>query len=75
MKAALLIATLALTLVACSEQPQTANSQKRNDAPPYAGASPVFNVADWKAGDKASWESQLKVRTQRGQNDYYSSKN
>ena len=75
MKTALLIATLALTLVACSEKPQTANSQKRNDAPPYAGASQVFNDAGWKAGDKASWESHLKVRAQRGQNDYYGRKN
>jgi hypothetical protein len=24
----------------------------------------------WKQGDKASWESQLKARNQYGQNDY-----
>ena len=75
MKATLLTAALALSLVACSEKPQTANSQKRHDAPPYAGASQVFSDAGWKAGDKASWESHLKVRTQRGQNDYYGRKN
>ncbi len=75
MKTALLIAAMALTLVACSEKPQTANSQKRHDAPPYAGASLAFNDAGWKVGDKASWESHLKVRTQRGQNDYYGRKN
>ena len=31
--------------------------------------------AGWMAGDKAAWESHLKTRTQRGQNDYYGVKN
>ncbi len=75
MKTALLVATLALTLGACSEQPQTASAQKRSDAAPYAGTGKVFVDAGWKAGDKASWEEHLKVRTQRGQNDYYGRKN
>ncbi len=75
MKAALLTAAMALTLVACSENPQTANSQKRKDSPPYAGASQAYNDAGWKAGEKASWQEHLKVRAQRGQDDHYGRKN
>ncbi len=75
MKAALLIAATCLGLAACSDKPQTAQGMQGNDAPPYAGASQVFTDAGWKAGDKASWEEHLKVRTQRGQNDYYGRKN
>jgi hypothetical protein len=75
MKTALLVAALALTLGACSEHPQTASAQKRSDAAPYVGTGKVFADAGWKAGDKASWEEHLKVRAQRGQNDYYGRKN
>ena len=75
MKTALLVAALALTLGACSESPQAASAQKRSDAPPYAGTGKVYTDAGWKAGDRSSWEAHLKVRTQRGQNDYYGRNN
>jgi hypothetical protein len=37
---------------------------------PMRSLSRAFQLQSWKAGDKTSWESQLKVRTQMGQNDY-----
>lgn len=61
---------LPLLLVACKEQPQTIGSNARQDKPPYDGTGFAFQVPGWKAGDKTSWESQMKARTQMGQNDY-----
>ena len=68
--------TLALAgaLAGCSERPQS-HGLKRGDMAPYAGTGKPYVDAGWKAGDKASWEAHLKVRTQRGQNDYYGNKN
>jgi hypothetical protein len=40
------------------------------DASPYTGTGKVFADGGWKEGDKGSWESHMKVRTQQGQNDY-----
>jgi starvation-inducible outer membrane lipoprotein len=71
MRAALFIAAMALALTACSERPQASHGMQRHDAAAYTGASKAFADAGWKAGDKASWEAHLKVRAQRGQNDYY----
>ena len=65
---------LAGALAGCTEKPQT-HGQVRNDAAPYAGTGKAFVDAGWKAGDKASWEEHLKVRTRRGQDDYYGNKN
>ena len=39
------------------------------------GAQNAYVAEGWKAGDQAGWEQHLKVRTQRGQNDYYGRKN
>jgi ABC-type uncharacterized transport system auxiliary subunit len=66
-----LFCMLALTalLGACGEKPQTLDGQTR-DASPASGTGKAFTASGWKPGDKASWESQLKVRTQQGQNDY-----
>ena len=64
------IAALALgTLTACGEKPQT-GAGIRSDAVPYAGTGSNFTEPGWKAGDKASWEVQLKARQQYGQNEY-----
>ncbi len=62
-------AVLLLSLLACSEKPQTAGSAKL-DASPYSGAGAAYTEKNWKAGDKTSWESALRVRAQHGQNDY-----
>jgi hypothetical protein len=61
-----------LLLVACTEQPQTIGSNSKVDAASFqgTGVAPPFTAAGWKSGDKGSWESQMKTRTQMGQNDY-----
>lgn len=68
MKYALWMVALASLLSACGEKPQTLGTGK--DASPYAGTGKAFADGGWKQGDKASWESHLKARTQQGQNDY-----
>lgn len=60
---------LALALSGCGEAPQVGAAIK-HDAAPYAGTGSNFTQAGWKAGDKASWEQQLKARQQYGQNEY-----
>lgn len=60
---------LAALLSACGESPQTLGAGKQDTAP-FQGTGKPYVEAGWKPGDKASWESQLKVRTQQGQNDY-----
>ncbi len=64
------LAAAALLLGACSEKPQAGASNAGLDKPPYAGTGSNFTVPGWTAGDRTSWESQLKARTQRGQNEY-----
>ena len=65
-----LTATLALiALTACGEKPQT-NAGLSKVAPLYAGTGSLFMQPGWKAGDKASWEAQLKARQQSSQNEY-----
>jgi hypothetical protein len=61
-----------LLLAACMEKPQSIGTNAGRDAEPYKGTgAPVpFMAAGWKGGDQASWDSELKVRTQMGQNDY-----
>ncbi len=61
-----------LLLAACMEKPQAIGTNAGRDAEPFQGTGvpPPFTAAGWKGGDKTSWESELKVRTQMGQNDY-----
>jgi major membrane immunogen (membrane-anchored lipoprotein) len=68
MKYAFWIVVFAALLSACGEKPQTLGTGK--DASPYTGTGKVFADGGWKEGDKGSWESHMKVRTQQGQNDY-----
>lgn len=69
MKQAIGLVALAALLGACGEKPQTLGTVTK-DLAPYNGTGKAFTADGWKQGDKASWESQLKARTQRGQNDY-----
>ena len=69
MKRALLVAAVASLLAACGEQPQTLGAAKKDQAP-YTGTGKPFAAGGWKQGDRIGWESQLKARTQQGQNDY-----
>jgi hypothetical protein len=57
-------------LAACTEQPQSIGSNAKVDTAAFQGAGDPFNAAGWKAGDKTSWEQQLKTRAQMGQNEY-----
>jgi hypothetical protein len=57
-----------LALVACSEKEQTLGSKK--DGAAYAGTSNGYSAPGWKAGDKHSWEQQLRTRGQYGMNDH-----
>ena len=64
-----LCAGTALALSACGEKPQD-KTGVRSDQPAQAGTGvAAFTEPGWKAGDKTSWEQQLKTRGQ-GQNDY-----
>ncbi|AOS80420.1 MULTISPECIES: hypothetical protein [Hydrogenophaga] len=72
----LTLTTLAMSallgLTACGEKPQemNANGVKQDDAA-YSGVGQSQYVqSGWSAGDKGSWEQQLKTRAQYGQNDY-----
>ena len=62
-------AAAVVALTACGEKPQT-GAGIRSDAVPYAGTGSNFTEPGWKAGDKASWEQQLRTRQQYGQNEY-----
>ncbi len=60
----------ALALAACGESPQVANRTRQDTALHQGTGKPApFMATGWKAGDRGSWEAQLKTRTQ-GQNDY-----
>lgn len=69
MKPTLLMLALAALLSACGDKPQALGTGKQ-DASPHQGTGKAFVDGGWKPGDKASWESHQKARTQHGQNDY-----
>lgn len=67
-----LVAFGCVLLAACTEKPQTIGTRV-HDETPYAGAAaeaPAFRAAGWTVGNQQSWREQLRVRTQRGQNEY-----
>ena len=57
-----------IALAACSEKAQTLGTTK--DATAYSGTTNGFSVPGWQAGDKNSWEQQLRTRGQYGMNDH-----
>ena len=61
-----------LALAACTEKPQTIGTNSRQDTAAFqgTGVAPPFSAPGWKGGDKTAWESQMKARTQMGQNEY-----
>jgi uncharacterized lipoprotein YajG len=69
MKSTVIAAAALVALAGCGEQPQTATGIK-SDSPAFQGTNMPFQAVGWKQGDRGSWEQQLKVRTQNGQNDY-----
>ncbi len=69
MKKIIALSAIVFLTAACSDKPQSAGGVK-GDTSPYAGTGKGYAESNWKQGDKTSWESALKVRTQNGQNDY-----
>jgi len=63
-----LLAILALS--ACSEPSQDLSANRGDSKPEYTGTGSNFVAPGWTQGDKASWTREMKVRTQRGQNEY-----
>jgi hypothetical protein len=65
---------VALPLAGCGEKAQTldAGSAKKSDAKAWEGVTVgnEYNANGYKAGDKTVWETQLKARAERGQNEY-----
>ena len=59
----------ALLAAGCGEKPQSLGAVKQDSAA-FQGTGMPYTVPGWKQGDRASWEQQLKTRTQTGQNDY-----
>lgn len=57
-----------LVLAACTEKPQTATTRKIDQAPWQGPASP-FTAGGWKPGDQASWDGEIRQRSQ-AQNEY-----
>ena len=70
MMRALLLVTAAFALAACGEKPQAMKGDAKQDTAAYEGKTLPFAAKGWKAGDKTSWEGQLRSRTQNGQNEY-----
>jgi hypothetical protein len=67
----LFVASVLLLIGACGERAQTITpSVKKLDAAPYSGPTTgAYADKGWKAGDKVSWETHMRARTQ-SQNDY-----
>jgi len=64
------LVAVAAALAACGEAPQEMGGV-RSDAAPYTGVGKSqYQQPGWTAGDKSSWEQQLKSRAQYGMNDY-----
>lgn len=60
----------AAALSGCGEKPQEMDGT-RADSAPYTGVGKSqYQQPGWTAGDKNSWEQQLKARAQYGMNDY-----
>jgi hypothetical protein len=69
MKHAVLFVGTLMLVAGCMERPQTIDG-KKPDASAFQGTGLPYTAPGWKAGDKTSWEQQMKTRTQMGQNDY-----
>lgn len=69
--ALLCVVLLAAGLTACADKPQTASGpSKKGDSKPWDGSTEAgYTAPDWKQGDRASWEQQLRARNQQ-QNEY-----
>jgi hypothetical protein len=63
-------ALVALALLgACTEKPQELSARKAG-APSWQGTGTAYAEPGWKPGDQNSWETQMRSRTWRGQDEY-----
>ena len=63
------VAAAGLMALAGCEKPQSMGGVKSDTAPYQGTGAAAFTAGGWKAGDKTSWEQQLKTRAQ-AQNDH-----
>ena len=64
------LTVLAVSLAACGEKPQSASpSVKKADGKVWEASDNAYVAAGWKAGDRSSWEEQMRKRAQ-SQNEY-----
>jgi hypothetical protein len=56
-------------LAGCGERVQTATPRKADQKAWQGATDDPFSVNTWKAGDRASWEEQIRTRAQT-QNEY-----
>jgi len=68
-KTILTVLGLVAALAACGEKPQSGPSARKVDTEPWHAAQDPFVAPGWKAGDRASWESQMQQRAA-AQNEY-----
>ena len=68
MRSILIAVVLSVGLAAC-EKAQVAPSARKPDTKPWDAAQNAFVAPGWKAGDQASWESQIRERAN-SQNEY-----
>ena len=63
-----LVLLCGLVSVACSEKPQLMGAA--HDSSAHSGTRNGFSAPGWQAGDKNSWEQQLRTRSEYGMNDH-----
>lgn len=69
MRRLLIVLSMALTAVACSEKPQAATHRKADGHAFEGSVNTEFTAPGWKPGDATSWDLQMKTRSQ-NQNEY-----
>lgn len=67
----LLISASMMVLAGCGEFDQSTETSRSypNDTPPWQGTKNPYVVQGWTAGDKVTWEKQLRSRIQ-AQDEY-----
>ena len=70
MRTFLIVAAAMLLLAACGEAPQDSSGAKKPDDHASKGTNNGYSEPGWKAGDEKAWETQLKNRALRGQDEY-----
>jgi hypothetical protein len=62
-------ALLGLALAGCEHSQADAARLKKADAKASQGAAKAYTAGGWTPGDDASWQNEIRARTQ-GQNEY-----